>query len=62
MEKNARVYMAARDSQKSKEALEDLKKETATKGSKGSIEFIPLDLADLQSVRKAAELFLRYVV
>ena len=49
--------MAARDPSRAEEAIETLKTETG----KDDIHFLPLDLADLASVRKAAELYLRSV-
>ena len=52
--KNAKVYVASRDSEKSHEAIKKLKEETG----KDAI-LIPLDLSDLHQVRKAAEDFLR---
>lgn len=56
--KNAKVYIASRQSQKSLDAVEALKKETG----KETITLIPLDLSDLHSVRKSAEDLLRFVV
>lgn len=49
--------MAARDSQKSREAIKRLKEETGK-----DVTLIPIDLSDLHNVRKAGEAFLRYVV
>ncbi|PBK84749.1 NAD(P)-binding protein [Armillaria gallica] len=49
----AKVYLAARSEGKAKEAIEDLKKETGHEAI-----FLPLDLADLVSVRRGAEEFL----
>lgn len=57
LRKNARVYMASRQSQKSVDAVESLKKETG----KDSISLLPLDLGDLHLVRKSAEDYLRFV-
>ncbi|KAJ7679500.1 NAD(P)-binding protein [Mycena polygramma] len=51
--KNAKVYLAARSPTKGKEAIAELETET-----KKHAEFLELDLADLRSVRKAAETFL----
>ncbi|KAF7367702.1 Short-chain dehydrogenase/reductase family protein [Mycena sanguinolenta] len=51
--KNATVYLAARSPKKAKEAIEMLQKDTG----KTAI-FLELDLADLASVRRAAEAFL----
>ncbi|KAG8701246.1 hypothetical protein FRC09_005481 [Ceratobasidium sp. 395] len=53
LNKNAKVYLAARSKTKADEAIEWLKKET---GGKVAI-FLELDLASLASVRKAAEEF-----
>ncbi|KAK0469218.1 NAD(P)-binding protein [Desarmillaria tabescens] len=49
----AKVYLAARSEGKAREAIEDLKKETGAEAI-----FLPLDLADLVSVRRGAEEFL----
>lgn len=54
LEKNAKVYIAARDSPKSQDALKRLKEETGKEAY-----LLPLDLSDLHQVRKAAEDFLR---
>lgn len=54
LEKNAKVYMAARNSQKTTNALKRLKEETGR-----DIAHLPIDLADLHTVRTAAEQFLR---
>ncbi|KAG8791526.1 hypothetical protein FRC12_008952 [Ceratobasidium sp. 428] len=53
LNKNAKVYLAARSKTKANEAIEWLKKET---DGKVAI-FLELDLASLASVRKAAEEF-----
>jgi retinol dehydrogenase-12 len=52
--KNAKVYIGARNTDKSKDALKRLKDETGKEAF-----LIPLDLSDLHQVRKAAEDFLR---
>ncbi|KAJ7039736.1 NAD-P-binding protein [Mycena alexandri] len=49
--RNAKVYLAARSEEKSRAAMEDICKSTG----KSSIHFLQVDLADLASVRKAAE-------
>lgn len=54
LNKNAKVYVGARDSDKSRDAIKQLKEETG----KDAI-LISLDLSDLHQVRKAAEEFLR---
>jgi len=51
--KNAKVYLAARSPEKASEAIKRLQEET-----KKSAIFLQLDLADLPSVRTAAESFL----
>ncbi|KAJ6452659.1 hypothetical protein C8R45DRAFT_1065259 [Mycena sanguinolenta] len=51
--KNAKVYLAARSPEKAAAAIKDLEEET-----KKSAIFLHLDLADLPTVRKAAETFL----
>ena len=54
LEKNAKVYIGARDSTKTQDALKQLKEETGKDAF-----LIPLDLSDLHQVRKASEDFLR---
>ena len=56
LEHNAKVYMAARDRKKAEVAIEELKKETGREAL-----FLELNLANLASVRKAAESFLKWV-
>jgi short-subunit dehydrogenase len=56
LEKNAKVYMAARSSQKTTDALKHLKEETGR-----DVALLPMDLSDLHSVRAAADLFMRCV-
>ncbi|KAJ7165742.1 NAD-P-binding protein [Mycena filopes] len=51
--KNAKVYLAARSPEKAAAAIKSLEEET-----KKTAVFLQLDLADLSSVRKAAETFL----
>ncbi|KAJ7151201.1 NAD-P-binding protein [Mycena filopes] len=51
--RNAKVYLAARSEERSQAAIEDIRKSTGKPES--SIHFLHLDLADLASVRKAAE-------
>ena len=55
--KNAKVYMASRNKQKAEEAIAALKLATGREAI-----FLPVDLADLASVKKGAEEFLKYVV
>jgi NAD(P)-dependent dehydrogenase (short-subunit alcohol dehydrogenase family) len=54
---NAKVYLLARNEEKARQAIEELKAET---NGKEAI-WIPLNLASLQSVKSAAETFLRYL-
>ncbi|KAI9462832.1 NAD-P-binding protein [Lactarius psammicola] len=51
LSKGARVYIATRSEEKSQKAIDELKKETG----KDSIFFLKLDLADLVSIKAAAE-------
>lgn len=51
--KNATVYLAARSPSKGNEAIAQLESETGKRAK-----FLELDLADLRTVRKAAEAFL----
>ena len=57
LNKNAKVYLAARSKSRADEAIEWLKSET---NGKAPI-FLELDLSNLASVRKAAEEFKRWV-
>jgi retinol dehydrogenase-12 len=50
---NAKVYIAARNQEKAEQAIKDLHEETG----KDAV-FLKLDLADLKSVKAAAEEFL----
>ncbi|KAG6917173.1 hypothetical protein DXG01_003609 [Tephrocybe rancida] len=50
---NAKVYMASRNAEKAKAAIEELKKDTGKQAM-----FLELDLASLKSARKTAEEFL----
>ena len=51
---HAKVYMAARNSEKARAAIEDLKRETGKEAV-----FLILDLSDLESVKRSAEEFLK---
>jgi retinol dehydrogenase-12 len=53
--KDAKVYIAARDEEKTTRAIAALKRETAREAR-----FVHLDLADLRSIKKAAAEFSRY--
>ncbi|KAJ7718644.1 NAD(P)-binding protein [Mycena metata] len=52
LQHNAKVYIAARNAKNTREAIEDLKAQTGKEA-----EFLQLDLADLQSVKRAAAEF-----
>ncbi|KAI1081407.1 hypothetical protein F5B20DRAFT_535986 [Whalleya microplaca] len=54
--KNARVYMLARSSDKTNQAINEIKQ--AVPSSKGSLTYLRLDLADLASIRGTVEQFL----
>ncbi|KAI0408923.1 putative estradiol 17 beta-dehydrogenase [Xylaria palmicola] len=54
--KHAKVYIATRSETKAQQAIQDIQK--SAHSSKGSLIFLPLDLADLVSVKAAAETFL----
>ncbi|PTB70204.1 NAD(P)-binding protein [Trichoderma citrinoviride] len=54
--KNAAVYVAARSQAKATEAIEDIRK--AFPASTGRLEFLALDLADLEAVAKSAKEFI----
>jgi NAD(P)-dependent dehydrogenase (short-subunit alcohol dehydrogenase family) len=55
--KKAKVYLAARNRQKAEEAIAALKEET-----KKEAIFLQLDLADLDSIKRTAEEFERYLL
>ena len=54
LSKGAKVYIACRDEEKARSAIEDLKRLTG----KETIFSLKLDLADLTSVKTAAEEFI----
>ena len=54
--RNAKVYLAARSSQKASEAIAELKNETGKQAI-----FLQLDLSDILTVRRSAQEFLSYV-
>ncbi|WFD29800.1 hypothetical protein MSPP1_000813 [Malassezia sp. CBS 17886] len=56
LRKNAKVYLAARSEERAREAIAKLEKED---GVKGSVEWLPLDLASLKSIKQAADMFLQ---
>ncbi|KAH7385138.1 hypothetical protein BKA64DRAFT_158607 [Cadophora sp. MPI-SDFR-AT-0126] len=53
---NAKVYVAARSSEKAEKAIESIK--VAFPNSKGAIEYLHLDLDDLSTIKASAEEFL----
>ena len=53
---NAKVYIAVRNEEKAKSAINELKEQTGKEAI-----FLKLDLADLKSVKSSAEEFIRYV-
>ncbi|KAJ6546641.1 hypothetical protein DFH09DRAFT_926935 [Mycena vulgaris] len=53
LQHNAKVYIAARSAEKAKAAIDDLKSQTGKEA-----EFLHLDLADLHSVKRAAQEFI----
>ena len=52
---NAKVYIAVRNEEKAKSAIDELKEQTGKEAI-----FLKLDLADLKSVKSSAEEFMRY--
>lgn len=54
--KNANVYLMARSEDKTVAAISDIK--TANPSSKGSLHFVPLDLADMTTIRSSVDAFL----
>ncbi|EIM79262.1 NAD-P-binding protein, partial [Stereum hirsutum FP-91666 SS1] len=52
--KNAKVYIAGRNSKKAEDAIEDLR---TTTGGKEAV-FLELDLANLESIRRAVRTYL----
>ena len=54
--KNAKIYIAARSEKKAQKAIDDIKK--AALKSTGYLSFLHLDLADLPTVKAAAETYL----
>ncbi len=57
MSHGAKVYLACRDEAKAKAAIDDLEKATGKRGI-----FLQLDLSSLDSVRKAANTFQRWLI
>lgn len=53
---NAKVYIAARSESKGQKAIEDIKSKAPD--SKGELDFLGLDLADLSTIKKTADEFL----
>jgi NAD(P)-dependent dehydrogenase (short-subunit alcohol dehydrogenase family) len=54
--RNAKVYIAARNQEKTEAAIKDLKEQTGKEAL-----WLKLDLADLAAVKAAAQEFLRYL-
>ncbi|KAK7055760.1 NAD(P)-binding protein [Favolaschia claudopus] len=54
LQHNAKVYIASRSPEKAKEAIDELKAQTGKEA-----EFLQLDLADLPSIKRAAEEFIQ---
>lgn len=54
MAKNAKVYLAARNKAKADKAIAELKRDTGKEPI-----FLELDLANLRSIKKSAETFIR---
>lgn len=54
LSKGAKVYLATRSQEKTEMAIEELKRETG----KDTVFFLRLDLADLPSIKAAAEDFI----
>ena len=54
--KNAKVYVATRSEERAERAIDDIKK--AVPGSKGSLVFMKLDLADLRTIKTSVDFFL----
>ncbi|CAM1508663.1 Fc.00g055110.m01.CDS01 [Cosmosporella sp. VM-42] len=52
---NAVVYMACRTESKARQAMNDI--QAAAPASKGRLEYLPLDLSDLRTVKPAAQAF-----
>lgn len=56
--KNAKVYIACRDETKAREAIHKLEAFVTERHTKGQLEFLKLDLSDLDAVKQAADDFL----
>jgi len=54
--KNGTVYIAGRSQEKASRAIEEIK--SANPSSKGRLEFLQVDLADLTTIKKAADEFM----
>jgi retinol dehydrogenase-12 len=54
--RGAKVYMGARSKERAEEAIAEIKKETG----KDNIHWLPMDLANLATVKEAAEEFKKY--
>ncbi|KAK4212940.1 hypothetical protein QBC37DRAFT_184037 [Rhypophila decipiens] len=57
-QKNGRVYIAGRSEPKARQAIQTIRDATPTgSGSSGTLDFLPLDLADLDSIKSAVDEF-----
>ncbi|KAI4858712.1 NAD(P)-binding protein [Hypoxylon rubiginosum] len=56
--KGGRVYVAARSEEKATKAIDDIRK-TVSSSNNGELIFLPLDLADLTTIKASAHNFLR---
>ena len=54
-QKNATIYVAGRSESKALKSISDIKDRYP--GSKGRLEFLPVDLSDLSSIKKAVQAF-----
>ena len=58
VQRGAQLFMACRSQQAGQAAVEQIRATVAGAGGAGSVELLPLDLGDLDSVRRCADLFL----
>jgi NAD(P)-dependent dehydrogenase (short-subunit alcohol dehydrogenase family) len=56
---NATVYLACRSAEKGFDAIRSIQTDERCKSSNGKLEFLELDLASLESVKRAADEFLK---
>ncbi|KAK3337582.1 hypothetical protein B0T19DRAFT_79267 [Cercophora scortea] len=55
--KNGRVYIAGRREPKARQAIQEILNATPAASSSGTLEYLPLDLADLSSIKTAVDAF-----